>query len=370
MRAMTAILISTIAVGTAARAQIAEPTPAAPEGTPTPAPEASPPMAVPTPAVSTGATRLKIGGALWAIYGYDLTKDAGNVNAFDVGRTYLNVEPSWGDHLSARITPDLVRQTAGEDEDETIEVATNTTGSLALRVKYAYLQYARVLPYLDLRVGIQPTPYVEFEEGIWEHRFLAPVALDAYHKVSSSDAGFGAIARIGRIELQTAVQNGESYSRPEEDKYKEIATRATVSLLPGTDSPGLRLTGYYGFGLSARNEQKARGIALLSYQTKRLTVAGQYVRSQTDDGVAGVDGSGAGAFAIVKLPMKLWLVGRYDMFDPDVDTAGDGEGRRIAGIGHALHEKVRVVLNLQQSTPEDADADDTVGAFAHLEAKF
>src|SRR5438552_9311642 len=48
--------------------------------------------------ITTGATKLKVGGTLYALYGYDMSQGpggtySGNNNAFDVSRGYLTVEP-------------------------------------------------------------------------------------------------------------------------------------------------------------------------------------------------------------------------------------------------------------------------------------
>src|SRR5437868_15034644 len=75
-------------------------TPISESGVATPAPTAAPAL------VTTGATKLKIGGVFYAFYKYDLSKNAHDINNFDVSRAYVNVEPSWGDDFSARVTTD------------------------------------------------------------------------------------------------------------------------------------------------------------------------------------------------------------------------------------------------------------------------
>src|SRR4051794_17307905 len=97
----------------AAHAQYDSPA-ATPAATATPGEMASPtptPSSNQTGTVVTGATKLKLGGTFFAFYRYDLSKNAHDINNFDVSRAYINVEPSWGDDFYARVTTDLVRET-------------------------------------------------------------------------------------------------------------------------------------------------------------------------------------------------------------------------------------------------------------------
>src|SRR6476619_5135982 len=59
----------------------------------TPSPAATPAA----PNVTTGATKLKIGGNLFALYSYDLSDGAKGKNQFDITRAYVNVMPVFSD---------------------------------------------------------------------------------------------------------------------------------------------------------------------------------------------------------------------------------------------------------------------------------
>lgn len=343
----------------------ATPTGAKPAVTPTPAPEPQ------KQTVTTSATKLKIGGVIWPVYFQELTADSPGRNGFDLNRAYVNIEPSWGDQLYGRITPDLVRQGAGTDSTDA-PVENNTTGNLVLRVKYGYLTYKPVKT-LDLKVGVQQTAYVEFEEGVWGHRSVAPTAVDAFYGISSSDFGFAANGKLlgGALEFASGVYNGEGYTRPERNKYKEGQVRVTYRILSAGKEPGLRLTGYGSYGLKTQDADKVRGVGLLSYQAKVFSVAGGYVYAQDGDGAGThVVGGGPMAFGSVRLPCALSVVGRVDLIDPDSDTDDDGRTRIIGGIGYDWNEKVRVVADYQTIDFEASGVNSTQTAFVHWEAKF
>lgn len=375
MRAHVAMLFASMALAATAAAQTPQETQPSPEASPAPSPTATP-TEKKKPEVTTGATKLKVGGVLWANYAYDLTEGRDGLNGFDVGRAYVNVEPSWGDKLSARITPDLVRETAPVLSGTAGTLTPgNTTGNLTFRVKYAYLTYT---PAKDsfVRLGMIPTMYTPFEEDLWGYRFVAQTATDTFYGMSSSDFGLSAGVKLlgGRLDVATAVVNGESYTRPERDKYKEWQTRATVQILP-SKAGGLKATGYYSIGGRGPDSDKVRGVGLLSYQHDVFTVAAEYVYAHDGGGPAGprVRGGGPGAFASAKLPFLrehgLNAMARVDLVDPDAATDDDGVTRIIAGVGGQVHEKVRFLVDLQRLDYEDERADAQV-VFAHWEAKF
>ncbi len=350
---------------------------ATPEAAPTPAPTPEAKKEDAKPEVSTGATKLKVGGVIWANYGYDLTEGNKSKNAFDVGRAYLNVEPSWGDQFYARFTPDLVRET-GPALSGTAGTLTqgNTTGNLTLRVKYAYIGY-KPLKDLNVRIGLQPTAYIDFEETLSGYRFLAATAADQFYGVSSSDLGLSAIYKTlgGRLEVQSGVFNGETYSKPESNKYKEVQARATFQILPAK-AGGLKATGYYSIANKSQDNDKVRGIATVSYQHDAFTGAASYLYAHDGGGAAGsrVTGGGPSVFGSVKLPFLpeqgLQAMARIDMVDPDSDTDDDGTTRVIVGVGMQPHKNVRMMLDLQRLDYQDSAKEDSQVVFAHWEAKF
>src|SRR6185436_21018066 len=64
-------------------------------------------------------------------------------NAFDVTRAYLNVNGQLSDRVRFRFTPDVRRVTDG-----------SLSGSLAVRLKYAFLQVDNLTPRSWIRFGM------------------------------------------------------------------------------------------------------------------------------------------------------------------------------------------------------------------------
>src|ERR1043165_117755 len=81
---------------------------------------------------------IHLGATLFTQYAYQaeplLTAADGNVvhrSAFDVTRTYININGTISHAIGFRVTPDIARET---------NLASSLSGSLELRIKYAYLQ--------------------------------------------------------------------------------------------------------------------------------------------------------------------------------------------------------------------------------------
>ena len=349
--------------------------------TPTPAPVATPEPEKKKSEVSTGATKLSVGGTMFATYAYALGDVDGNPNGFDITRAYVNLYPSWGDTLDGRITYDIVRQAPGVTEGGEA-VTDNTTESLVARVKYAYLMKHIGGDMLELTFGSQPTPYIQLEEDLFGYRLLARSAAEEFFGVATTDMGFGAKARFlgKRVEIMSNVQNGEGYSKQEKNKYKELATKVSVTILPN-DKGGLKVHAYYGYSLKDQDADKVRAIGVISWQSAMFMAAANYTMSQDGDGAGThVIGQGASVFGYVNLPFALpgtvgtRIVGRVDQLDKDVDVeAKDGDLellRTILGVSFRLHDKAQLVLDYQSYELAENKGGDSQTLFAHVEMKF
>ena len=120
---------------------------------------------------------IRVGVTIYADYTYTdspQTKDAdGNVinaSAFNVARSYINVTGNINHMVAFRITPDIVRQSGLITLGPGSSISND---SLLFRIKYAFAQFN-----LDdwmtrgswARFGIQQTPLLDYEEGIYRYR--------------------------------------------------------------------------------------------------------------------------------------------------------------------------------------------------------
>ncbi|HEY8104675.1 MAG TPA: porin, partial [Gemmatimonadales bacterium] len=173
---------------------------------------------------SAQAPTVTVGGVGYAQYLYQLHKDSvtnSNLNNFDVTRAYINVIGKFSSGVGARITPDIYR---------------NADGSLAFRLKYAFASWTPEGSPLTLNLGETQTPWLDWEEALWDYRMQGTMAMDRAGYITSSDFGLAVDGNWGfdKVNLQAGVYNGEGYKGGLGDQRKDLEARLSVRLL-GTD---------------------------------------------------------------------------------------------------------------------------------------
>src|SRR5262249_42793537 len=134
---------------------------------------------------------------------------------------------------ACRLSPEMVRESG-----LLTLAAGNTVSSVSVvfRIKSAYGQFN-----LDdwmrrgtwVRFGIQQTPWVDFEEGIYRYRFQGTVFAERIPlptTMTSSDAGlsfhYNFPSNYGDVHF--GVYNGENYQRVETNDQKGFEFRGTL----------------------------------------------------------------------------------------------------------------------------------------------
>ena len=288
---------------------------------------------------------IKVGATIFADYTYQsapkVTDTDGNTvspNSFNVGRAYINITGNVSHLLAFRITPDIVRETGGSTG-----TGSSLSGSLTFRLKYAYAQVN-----LDdwmwkgtwTRFGMQQTPWVDFEEGVYRYRFQGNVFLDREGYLSSSDVGasFRTAFPDNYGDVHVGFYNGDNYNRADPNDQKALMIRATVRPLPRDRYlRGLRFTGFWDRDAYVKNAERRRGVLAATYEHKYLNAAFQYddVQDQASTKVVRVDGTGWSIWATPKSAMGLEALLRYDHLEPN-DATNAKRNRTIVGVAYWL----------------------------------
>lgn len=302
----------------------------------------------PLTAQTAPAPTFSISGVGYAAWNFNLSGSQHN-NAFDVTRTYVNFNAKFAGGVSTRITPDIYRV---------------TDGSLAYRVKYAYVAYAPGAANVTYKFGLLQTPWLSREEDLWGYRMQGSVALDRNKYLTSADFGLSADTKLaaGKLDLNLAIVNGEGYSKGEGDDRKDYMVRASY-LISATDdnsaTGGLRLSGYAGFGKPTGGGERTRYVGMLSYASKQFTLAGEYALatdSSTTTPTAEAKGSVISAFGVYRLTNSpVALIGRVDLVDPNTDVANDKNTRIIAGASYQVSPNLRVLADVDLLSHEAGD---------------
>ncbi len=293
--------------------------------------------------IAAQAPTVTVGGIGYAQYVYQLKDSADHVNNFDVTRAYLNVLGKFAYGVNTRITGDIFR---------------STDGSLSYRLKYAFVGWTPEKSALTFKIGQMQTPFVEWEEALWDYRMQGQAAVERAGYMSSSDFGAGVDGNWGfdKVNMAVGLYNGENYNKAPGDQRKDLMARVSVRLL-GTDeggrTGGLRLTGYGQIGKPTGGGTRSRFIGMLSYRSKVVTLAAEYAgtkdSSLTAPVTAGKQGRVLSAYGVVRIPKsKVQIIGRLDSTDPNtLSTAtNDRLTRLIAGVAYQVSGNLRVLGDL------------------------
>src|SRR5437867_1052189 len=288
-----------------------------------------------TPPDDTPAIR--VGMTLYPTYTFQtdpkITDADGNTvsrNAFDVARAYINITGQISHLVAFRITPDITRESGLVSLGSGSSVSSD---SLVFRIKYAYAQFN-----LDdwmtkgswARIGIQQTPWVDFEEGIYRYRFQGTVFAERIPlptTMSSSDAGvsfhYNFPSNYG--ELHFGLFNGENYQRVETNDQKGFEFRG--SLRPfATGLPvlrGLRAHLVYYNDHYVADAERDRIMGNVTYEHQYVNAGFDYLdaNDQTLPTVASVNGKGYSVWATPRKPFAngaSWeVLLRYDHWTPN-----------------------------------------------------
>ena len=310
--------------------------------------------------------QVAVTGVAYTQFVYQLADTAAHTNSFDITRAYVNVLGKFAGGVSTRVTADVYRQ-AGDN-------------SLRYRLKYAFLGYTPVGSPLTFKLGQLQTPWIDWEEALWDYRMQGTVALDRNSYLSSSDFGVGIDGKWGpdRVNLSAVLINGEGYSGGPGDQRKDLAARLSVRLAATNDSTrvgGLRLSGYGHVGKPTTGGIRNRALGMLSYRSRQLTAAAEYAVTRDSAATSTVllHGHVISAYSVYRVPRsKVTLLGRFDSVDPNTTTAGDRQNRIIAGVGYQFTPNLRLLGNWDRLSYEatPTPAQEAVRSQALFQAQF
>jgi hypothetical protein len=263
------------------------------------------------------APSIKVGTTIFA----DYTNAKSVPAAFNVSRAYINLTGNLNSWIVFRVTPDVARESG---------TGSSLSGSQTFRLKYAFAQFN-----LDqwtakgswVRLGVQQTPLVDYQEGIYRYRFQGTIFAEREGYLTSSDAGFSGHYNFPSNygDIHAGYYNGEGYSKSEANSEKAIQVRASLRPLPAGALKGLRTTLFYDADHSAPGAERRRLIEQVTFESARVNGGFDHI-SAYDRSVAG---SGWSAWVNPRLTTGWELLFRHDDTRPDRAT----RQRRVRNIG-------------------------------------
>src|SRR5262245_32459258 len=270
-----------------------------------------------TPPDDTPAIR--VGMTLYPIYTLqtepEITDAAGNTvhrSAFDVGRAYINLTGQISHLVAFRLTPDITRESGLLSLGPGSTVSSD---SLVFRIKYAYGQF-NLDDWLPrgswVRLGIQQTPWVDFEEGIYRYRFQGTVFAERIPlptTMTSSDAGVSFHYNFPQNygDVHFGLYNGENYQRTDVNDQKGFEFRGTVRPFARL-MPILRgVRGHFVYYKDAyvSDADRHRVMGNVTFEHKYLNAGFDYLDSKDQTLPTGTSANGEG--------YSFWATPRYEL---------------------------------------------------------
>jgi S-layer homology domain len=292
---------------------------------------------------STSGDGATVSGTIFASY----TKGLSNstvINNFDVTRAYLTVEKGLGDNASAKLTLD-----AGNAFLPTI--------AKSAMLKYAYVDLKDTLSGIipgvtvDARLGLQPTYWVDYVDGILDLRVvsasLAQLSAGSGAALIPSDMGLGAMGVINVAGLPEAnytitALNGAG-NVIETDAAKTLAGRVDSEVAPGvTVAFGAQISDIDRDGTGSKLAN-----ALVAYKADQYEAYGELMYGQ-----GGIGYSAAGTYNITD---KCGVFGRVDIADPSRDVSDDQTTRLFAGVVKKWNPNVKLIADIEGVTVGTGD---------------
>ena len=290
---------------------------------------------------------IKVGVTLYTDYTYQqnpTTVDADlnviNPSGFNVSRSYINITGNLNHIVSFRITPDVTRETG------LVSLGTGSSvsnDSLVFRIKYAFGQ-VNLDDWMPkgswVRFGIQQTPLLDYEEGIYRYRFQGTTFTEREGFYNSADAGVSFHTNFPNNygEVHAGLYNGDGYAKPEQNDQHAFDVRGTVRPF-ARNTPvlrGLRVTGYYVADNYVKGAERTRAVGQVTFEHKFINLGFDYLNAKDQTAIAAADLTGKG--------WSLWLtpkstVGvegliRYDSFKPTTAISNRERKRTIVGVSY------------------------------------
>jgi hypothetical protein len=290
---------------------------------------------------------IRVGATIYTDFTYQQspqTTDAdGNVinpGSFNVSRSYINITGNISHIVSFRITPDVVRESGLVSLGAGSSV---TNDSLVFRIKYAFAQIN-----LDdwmpkgswVRLGIQQTPLLDYEEGIYRYRFQGTTFTEREGFYNSADAGasFHMNFPSNYGEVHAGFYNGEGYAKPEANDQKAFEIRGTVRPFAGSAPMlrGLRVTGFWFADNYIKSAERTRVVGEVTYESTYFNGGFDAIdaKDQTSITRPDIEAKGWSFWATPKSPKGWELLLRYDHLSPDQRAADQVRTRTIAGVAY------------------------------------
>ncbi len=313
--------------------------------------------------VDSKAVRLQFSGVHYLGFVLRDPDEGESTSKFETRRNYFQVKGYFDKKNYMRLTLDT------HQKDD---------GDWAVRLKYAYLWLADILPHTGIEIGQVHRPWIDYEEHHgWLYRSISKTFVESSegaHLINSADLGVNLKTKTDHFSSEIALVNGEGYHGKSSGQGLSLEARLTWHAL-GTGRKHVKATrdrwlDVSLFGVKSNDDESRTGVPggtdftmagiHFAWNTPHFLLAAMYVDADNDEWGA-YDGSGITVNAEYR-PNDRWaILARRDDWDQSEVRSNKGGDRTntILGIAWRYNSSVRFILNTELI---DYDEDDALNA--------
>ena len=296
-------------------------------------------------------------------YNTDLSSESSKKNSFEVKRVYLGYKFKIDDKISAKVTFDIGKNSAGSDYTAFLKTA-QIDWSLKDNFKLSF--------------GMIGNKQFKYQESIWGYRYLYKTFQDENKFGSSADLGVNGEIKVSKnLKMNLFMLNGEGYKNIQDDDgymkiggnlIYEISNGLSLKLYydsePGNDEFNVTNVGYFiGY-----DKNKTR----VGLEYNKINNAKSYNSPSLDNNLSGFSG-----YISQNFSENSSVFFRYDSLESNIvsgssepwNSGKDGK-LMILGYEHVVTKGFKLNLNYRNYNYTDNSINNKSMVFINAEIKI
>jgi len=246
-----------------------------------------------------GNSKLKLGGKVFADFTRTDDTDSNGIvkkrnTGGNISRTYLTAkytfDPDWMFRITLDSSLDKTPKVSGGGVGKGATASVSKGNQVFL--KYAYLQGKLYGDAVVLRLGLSHTPWIDYEQHLWKHRYFSKVTIDTFKFDASSDVGVGLKGKLmdGLVKYWVVAVNGGGYGNTTKTDAIDFNSRLSFYPIKGLTVDLQYRQGSLGqksFGAAPVPTTTGRQVMeqfMISYGNHDWRVGGNYILNKDDSG--------------------------------------------------------------------------------------
>lgn len=338
----------------------------------------------------------KFGGYMMGDYYYNLQRDAGfaglannasssaapgatAMQSFIMRRVYLSYDNDISEQFTTRFRLEA---------DQGTDVL--ASGKISVFVKDAYLRWKNIFAGSDLIFGIQPPPTYDVSEGAWGYRSLEKTIMDLRGIYGSRDVGVslkGKLVDNGMFNYWVMIGKNAGNAPATTSKFNRYS--AQLQIKPVTNLQATLYFDYLGAadkadpfkaGSFVGNTMSTMAIFVGYAQPNSFNVGLEAFSQSTANGytatgatsLSSLTKTGISAWITANLTSDWSVIGRYDNYDPNTNSAATGDVRNyiIGGVAWKANKNVSIMPNILYETYETPASGKSIDASVTARVTF